>query len=118
MKTIAEIKSETGVPVVIANHRGIITEVNERFAAVFGWARDEIVGKRLDTIIPRRLRDTHTLGFSRFLRTGRPTILNQPLDLKALAKDGHEFAAKHLIVAERIDGNWMFAATIEPSDKP
>ena len=117
MKTFVEMRSETRVPVVIANHRGTITEVNDRFAAVFGWTRDEIVGKRLDTIIPKRLRDTHALGFSRFLRSGRPTILNQPLELKAVAKDGHEFAARHLILAEQIDGNWMFAASIEASDK-
>ncbi len=51
MKTFAEMRSETRVPVVIANHRGTITEVNDRFAAVFGWTRDEIIGQRLDTII-------------------------------------------------------------------
>jgi PAS domain S-box-containing protein len=117
MKTIAEIKAETQLAVVIADHRGIIKEVNDSFTAAFGWAREEIVGKRLETIIPKRLRDTHRLGFSRFLRTRQPTILGQPLELKILNKDGRELDATHTIVAERIDGNWMFAATIQQRGK-
>jgi PAS domain S-box-containing protein len=119
MKTIAEMKTETGLALVVADHRGYITEVNERFTAIFGWSREEIVGKRLEMIIPAKLRDNHRLGFSRFLRTGRPTILGgAPLELRALAKDGHEFIARHTITGEQVDGNWMFAATIEQLGKP
>jgi PAS domain S-box-containing protein len=113
MKTIQEIKLETGKPVVVADQNGAITEVNERFTAVFGWTPEEIVGKPLATLIPKKLRDTHRLGFSRFLRSGRAVILNQPLDLKALTKDGREVSARHFIVAERVDAKWMFAASIE-----
>ena len=83
MKTVSQIKGETNVPVVAADHKGLVTEVNERFTSVFGWSREEIVGKPLASIIPTKLRDTHRLGFSRFLRTGRAMILNQPLELKA-----------------------------------
>src|SRR5438309_8122703 len=118
MKKIAELKRETGKPVVVANQKGVITEVSDSFPAAFGWQREDIVGKNLDTIIPRKLRDTHRLGFGRFLRSGRPTILNQPLELKLLTKDGRELNARHFITAEQVDGQWMFAATIEPLDKP
>jgi PAS domain S-box-containing protein len=117
MKTLAEVRSETKTPVVVADQQGVVKEVNELFTSVFGWTREEIVGKPLAAIIPKKLRDTHRLGFSRFLRTGRPTILNQPLELKAVAKDGREFTARHLITAERVDGEWTFAATIEPIGK-
>ena len=113
MKTIGEIRAERRLPTVIADHQGIIREVNDSFTTVFGWTREEIVGKRLEVIIPPKLRDMHRLGFSRFLRTGTPTILGQPLQLRAIAKGGHEFRARHEIVAERINGNWMFAASIE-----
>jgi len=113
MKTIGEIRAERRLPTVIADHQGIIREVNDSFTTVFGWTREEIVGKRLEVIIPPKLRDMHRLGFSRFLRTGTPTILGQPLQLRAIAKGGHEFRARHEIVPERINGNWMFAASIE-----
>ena len=118
MRTIEEIQRETGVPGVIADHQGIITHVNERFEAVFGWQAREIIGKPLATIIPSNLHDAHHLGFSRFLTTGKPTLLNQPLKLRAITKAGREFDAEHVITAEQRQGQWVFGATIRPLDGP
>ncbi len=112
--TMDQLRSETGVPVVIADHDGSITYVNARFEAIFGWKSEEIVGQPLTTIIPKNLHDAHHLGFSRFLMTGKPTLLNQPLKLKAVTKDGREFDSEHIIVAEQQEGQWVFGATIRP----
>jgi PAS domain S-box-containing protein len=107
---------ETRVPVVVADHQGLITQVNPRFEDVFGWRRHEILGKPLTTLIPKALHDAHHLGLSRFLVTGKPTLLNRPLTLQAITKDGRVFAAEHFIVAEQRQGHWVFAATIRPLD--
>ena len=114
MKTIEEIKRETGVPILIADHQGMVTHVNERFEQIFGWRSHEIIGQSLAAIIPSRLRDAHHLGFSRFLTTGTATLLNQPLKLKAVTKDGTEFDAEHTIMAEQHQGQWIFGALIKP----
>ncbi len=116
MQTIEELKRESDVPIVVADHHGLITHVNEPFERVFGWPANEIIGRSLATIIPARLHDAHQLGFSRFLTTGRPTLLNQPLKLGAVAKDGREFDAEHTIIAEQQQGRWMFGARIRPLD--
>jgi PAS domain S-box-containing protein len=108
-----DLRRETEVPVVTVNDHGTITYVNERFEKVFGWSVSEIIGKPLTTIIPAMLRDAHHLGFSRFLTTGQPTLLNQPLTLKAVRKDGREFDAEHTITAEQRQGEWVFGATIK-----
>ena len=112
--TMGELRCETSVPVIIADRDGSITYVNARFEAIFGWKSEEIVGQPLTTIIPKNLHDAHHLGFSRFLMTGKPTLLNQPLKLKAVAKDGRELDSEHIIVAEQEDGQWVFGATIRP----
>ena len=117
MKTIDEIKHETELPAVIANHRGLITFVNERFEEAFGWRNNEIIGKPLTVIIPQRLHDSHHLGFSRFVMTGKPTLLNKPLKLKAITKEGQEFDSEHVIIAEQQQGEWIFGATIQPCEK-
>ena len=114
MPSLKELKSEKEKPVVIADHQGCIRYVNARFEAVFGWKGGEILGKPLSVIIPTHLRDAHHLGFSRFLTTEKPTLLNQPLKLRAVSKDGREFDAEHVINAEKVDGQWFFGATVQP----
>ena len=114
MKSINDLKKEMNLPIVIADEQGLITSINKPFEDVFGWQKSEIIGKPLATIIPKSLHDAHHLGFSRFLTTGKPTLLNQPLKLKAIKKDGKEFNAGHIIIAEEQNGNWVFGATIRP----
>ena len=112
--TLDELRSMTDVPVVLADHNGVITQVNAQFETVFGWAAKDIVGRSLTAIIPSGLHDAHHLGFSRFVTTGRPTLLNQPLTLRAVTKDGREFEAEHVIAAEQRSGQWQFGASIRP----
>ena len=114
MATISEIKNETKIPSVIADEQGLITNINQAFETVFGWQKNEILGKPLTIIIPKTLHDAHHLGFSRFITSGKPTLLNQALKLKAVTKDGTEFNAEHYIVAEKENDKWIFAATIRP----
>lgn len=114
---IDKVLRETRLPAVVADHRGLITWVNPRFEEVLGWCRREILGKPLTILIPEALRDAHHLGFSRFLVTGKPALLNRPLTLPVMAKDGHVFDAEHLIVAGQRQGRWVFAATIRPLDQ-
>ncbi|HEY9845327.1 MAG TPA: PAS domain S-box protein [Candidatus Caenarcaniphilales bacterium] len=118
MKTINEMKRQTDLPVLITDQQGFITYVNRRFSVIFGWAWDEIIGQTLATIIPSSYHDSHNLGFSRFAMTEQPRVLNHPLQLKAVTKDGKEIDAEHFITAEHHQGEWVFGATLRPLDKP
>ncbi|PSB30029.1 PAS domain S-box protein [Stenomitos frigidus] len=114
MKTIGELKLETDVPVVITDQQGFITYINDCFTSIFGWSEAEITGQMITIIIPMGFHDPHHLGFSRFLSTHKSTILNHPLQLKAITKDGREIASEHLLMAEQEQGQWFFAATLRP----
>ncbi|HEY9647855.1 MAG TPA: PAS domain S-box protein [Chroococcidiopsis sp.] len=114
MQTIEEMKQDSLYPVIVADHQGMVVDVNSHFEQVFGWKRDEICGQLLTVILPVYFRDSHHLGFSRFAATGTSAILNHPLKLKALTKDRQEILSEHFIIAEQRDGNWVFAATLRP----
>ena len=114
MLTIDALKAETAVPVIIVDHEGIVVHINQIFEKTWGWQKEKLVGQTLATIIPGNLKDAHNMGFSRFLLTGKPTILNQALELLILKADGKEAPAEHFIIAEIINGNWVFGATIKP----
>ncbi|ASQ47077.1 PAS domain-containing protein [Legionella clemsonensis] len=117
MGVINDLKKEKNVPVVIADHHGLITYVNPIFEKVFEWTLTEIKKKPIAIIIPPRFHDAHNLGFSRFLSTGQPTLLATPLHLSAVTKKGKEFNAIRTIFAEQIEDQWIFGATISPTDK-
>jgi PAS domain S-box-containing protein len=117
MLTIDALKAESSIPVIIVDHDGIIIHINQMFEKTWGWKKDVLIGKTLTTIIPVNLVDAHHMGFSRFLLTGKPTILNQALELKILKMDGKEVGAEHFIIAEKISGKWVFGASIKPLEE-
>jgi len=117
MLTIEALKAETDIPVIIVDHDGIIVHINQIFEKTWGWQKEVLIGQTLTTIIPDHLTDAHHMGFSRFSLTGKPTILNQPVELVIVRADGKEAAAEHFIIAEKIKGNWVFGATITPLEE-
>jgi PAS domain S-box-containing protein len=114
VKTLKEIKDETNLPAIMTNHQGFIIYVNDAFRVVFGWTEAEIVGQTLEAVIPSSFHDSHHLGFSRFAMTEMPTVLNHPLELKAVRYDGSEINAEHFITAEKQEGEWIFGAILRP----
>jgi diguanylate cyclase (GGDEF)-like protein/PAS domain S-box-containing protein len=71
---------------------GTIVEWNRKAEELFGWRRDEALGRPLaETIVPERYRSAHARGVERYLRTGYGPVLDRTLELSALRRDGHEF---------------------------
>jgi PAS domain S-box-containing protein len=91
--------------VVTIDHQGRITEFNPAAVRVFGYRRDEAVGKHLaDAIIPPSLRDTHRAGFARYLATGDARVLGKHIELTAMRADGSEFPVELAITRIAMDG--------------
>ena len=79
---------------VAMDEAGRITEWNRQAELIFGWSRDEAVGRTVaETIVPAQPRAAHVPGLTRFLKTGNGVVLNQRLVMSALRRDGSEFPA-------------------------
>jgi PAS domain S-box-containing protein len=71
---------------------GRVTFWNPSATLMFGWSREEALGRMLaDLIVPPAFREAHRHGLARFVRTGESSILNRRLELTGLRKDGSEF---------------------------
>ena len=78
--------------VVVMGSDGVVADWNDRAAAVFGWSRDEAVGRTMaDLIIPDRYREAHRTGLRRYLETGRGSVLGTRIEVAGLRKNGKEF---------------------------
>jgi PAS domain S-box-containing protein len=112
--TFDRLIATTVLPLVVADEMGMIRMVNREFEQNWAWPSDELVGKGLGAIVPEGYRDAHHAGFSRFLVSGRGTLLDQPLVLPVMRGDGLAMPAEVCLHADNLTGRWRFAATAKP----
>ena len=103
--------------VVAADEANRIIAISRPLAALLGWEVENLVGRRVVTLIPFRLREAHVAGFSRHLTTGETRILGVPLVLPVLAADGSELPCRFMIErAPKSGDRSVYLAWIEPED--
>ncbi len=78
--------------IVIVNQTHEITILNSQAERMFGYTREELLGKSVDQLVPDRFRAGHARHRARFMNDKgmRPMATGQ--DLYGLRKDGTEFA--------------------------
>ena len=99
--------------VIVMNEDGRIAEWNPQAEKVFGWSRQEAIGRLLYTmIIPPRYREAHRRGIERFVATGEGPMLKKRVELAARHRDGHEFPVELAISPSRRGEAWSFSAFV------
>ncbi len=76
---------------LLINRAGTITLMNNQAEAYFGYTRDELVGRPLETLIPERFRRQHPDQRRSFYAQPRARAMGVGRDLYARRKDGTEF---------------------------
>jgi PAS domain S-box-containing protein len=70
---------------------GVITDWNVQAEQIFGWPRQEAIGRLLSTtIIPVQHQEAHEKGLRRFLATGEGPVLNTRVEITGCHRDGRE----------------------------
>jgi PAS domain S-box-containing protein len=78
--------------VIVMNSDGTVADWNERAAEVFGWSREQAVGRIMaELIIPPQLREAHHLGLRKFLDTGEGPLIGKRIEVTGIRKSGEEF---------------------------
>ena len=68
---------------------GRITDWNTRAEEVFGWRRDEVLGRTVEeTLVPPALRPRHAEGLARFLASGEGPFIGGRVEVEALNSAG------------------------------
>jgi PAS domain S-box-containing protein len=70
---------------------GMIIDWNVQAEQIFGWSRQEAIGRFLSaTIIPPQYREAHERGLRHFLATGKGPMLNTRVEITGCHRDGRE----------------------------
>ncbi|MFJ3234895.1 PAS domain S-box protein [Streptomyces sp. NPDC086787] len=103
---------------VIVDDTGIIRLVNAQTEALFGYGREELLGRPVELLVPGRFRGHHTEHRNSYAHNQQVRPMGAGLDLYGLRKDGTEFPVEiSLSPLETTDGLLVSAAVRDVSER-
>jgi len=77
--------------VAAVNQQGVIIQVNSQAEAMFGYTRDELIGQKIEMLVPERHRPQHHTHREHFHQQPKIRRMGSGLDLYGRRRDGSEF---------------------------
>ena len=93
--------------VIMMDNKGNISFWNRSAEEMFGYSKQEILGKELHKIIvPEKYHEDYREGFRKFKTSGRGKAVSKLLELSTVGKDRTEFPIEISLSAVKIKGEW------------
>jgi PAS domain S-box-containing protein len=101
---------------VMINRKGLIEMVNAQTERLFGYSRDELLGRSVEMLVPQRVRDRHPGLRGAFFAEPAARPMGAGRDLYAVRKDGGEFPVEiGLNPIETEEGPMVLSAIVDIS---
>lgn len=95
--------------VIVMDSSGIIVDWNESASTIFGWQKNEALGRNMAAlIIPESLREAHTRGLERFLKSGEKKVIGRRIEMSGLHRSGRVFPVELTISPVRDEARLVF----------
>lgn len=98
--------------IVIVDAAGRIVIVNGVAERMFGYGRDELVGKPIEVLVPERLRRDHVAKRDGYINDPKKRPMGAALDLVAVSKDGVEFPVEISLSPVETDNGLLVTSVI------
>ena len=104
--------------IINADAGGEIVLVNAQAERLFGYTREELLGKGMDVLMPERFRDRHQQHRAGYAADARARAMGVGLQLRARRKDGTEFPVEvSLGPLQAADGLLLSSAIRDITDR-
>ncbi len=81
----------SNVGIIMSDESGLISKINPFAAQMFGYKTEELIGKKIDLLLPERYREKHVGQRESYYKKPISRPMAKGLDLLALRKSGEEF---------------------------
>lgn len=99
-----------GFVTIDQDHRVII--FNKAAEKIFGYTRDEVIGKDLGAILSPECEKGHKVAVARFLQTREPRLIGHQTEFMTRRKNGEWFPLSISFSVSEIDGRFYFTAIV------
>ena len=89
--TVSALFESLAEGVVVVDNSGSVMYVNDRAEQMFGYDKQELLGKPHSLLIPERFRKAHTDYEAQYFQAPSSRVMGQLRDLAGLRRDGSEF---------------------------
>ena len=97
---------------------GLVIEFNNAAVNMFGFARDDVIGKPIaKLIIPPEMHETHENNLLRYRKTGEAAEMGKRIESPAIRADGTRFPIEMAIVPFKHQATGYFTASIRDLTK-
>jgi len=97
---------------VVVDDQGTIVLANHTTEQMFGYERDELLGKPVATLIPRRLHRVHHMHREAYVHDPNVRPMGLGLDLVGCRKDGSEFPVEISLSPLKTGARTLFTAVV------
>ncbi|TYP74279.1 PAS domain-containing sensor histidine kinase [Aquimarina intermedia] len=104
--------------IIVVNEQQTIVATNGSAEQLFGYLKDELIGKSLNILIPREYHHAHKGHFERFVEHSEKRQMGHGRDLHGVRKDGSMFAVEAGLNPFTIYGNnYVMALVIDITNR-
>ena len=107
-----ELLNSTPEPLVVSNTDGTIVLVNSQFEKEFGYPREEIIGNKIEMLMPGEYRSGHVSLRAQYAQNPQVRPLVQDMILEGQHKDGHHIPLEISLSPFQIDDEMFTIATL------
>lgn len=100
--------------ILVTNAQAEIVRINPSATKLFGYDGDELIGKKIEVLIPGRFSHAHVGHRDKFIAHPRARSMGAGMELYALKKNGEEFPVEiSLSPYKNEDGSYVIAFIID-----
>jgi len=99
--------------IIAISEKGIIDFFNKAAETLFGYTKEEVIGKNLEMLIPFEHADKHAGYVSNYLKTNIAKMIGKRTEIKIKNKAGEEIPVLITISEAKIENEFTFTAFIQ-----